>query len=139
MHEVELRIASRREDVVGIADALDRFAARHGVSTALIHDLQVALDEVLGNVILHGYKEDPRGEILVRFQRAPDAFAIEVEDGGVPFDPLQAPPADLSAPLQQRRVGGLGVHFVKNLMDDVSYVRTDGRNRLRLVKRMSQN
>jgi len=138
MDAVALRIASRREDAVAALAALDRFVRQHGASAALIHDLEVALDEVLGNVIVHGYGGDPQGEIRVRFQRTADAFVIEVEDDGIAFDPTQVPPPDLSAPLRERQVGGLGLHFVKNLVDEVAYTRLDGRNRLRLVKRMSR-
>lgn len=133
MDDVELRIASSRQDAVAVLAELDRFARQHGASAALIHDLEVALDEVLGNVIVHGYR-DAQGEICVRLRRTADAFVIEIEDRGVAFDPTQVPPPDLSASLRERQVGGLGLHFVKNLMDEVAYTRLDGRNRLRLVK-----
>lgn len=135
MDEVELRIACRRQDVSGAATALECFAKRHGASAAAIHDLQVALDEVLGNVIAHGYGGSGQGDIVIRLQRRPDAFVVVVEDEGIAFDPLRAPFPDLASPLEERRVGGLGVHFVRSLMDEVSYTRTGTKNRLRLVKR----
>src|SRR5690242_4659104 len=118
MDDVELRIASSREDAVAALAALDRFTRHHGASAELTHDLEVALDEVLGNVILHGYR-DTQGEIFVRFHRTADAFVIEVEDHGVAFDPTEVPAPDLSAPLRERQVGGLGLHFVRNLVDEV--------------------
>lgn len=134
MDALELRIASGRQDTEGVAAALQHFATSHGASTSVIHDLQVAIDEVLSNIISHGYGEDANGEILVRLLRRPDAFIVEVEDKGRPFDPLQAPLPDLTAPLSHRRIGGLGVHFVRSLMDEVSYTRRGGRNCLRLLK-----
>lgn len=129
-----MRIASRGPEVVRVADALQRFGADRGASPAVIHDLQVALDEVLANVIVHAYRGTD-GEIVVRLQRHAAGFVVEVEDYGVAFDPLQVPAPDLDTPLRQRPVGGLGVHFVMSLMDEVSYMRSGGKNRLRLLKR----
>jgi anti-sigma regulatory factor (Ser/Thr protein kinase) len=76
------------------------------------------------------------GEIVVRLRRRRREVVAEVEDDGRPFDPLQAPPPDLSAPLAERRVGGLGLHFVRNLMDQVSYARVGTRNILKMLKNL---
>jgi len=62
-----------------------------------------------------------------------------VEDDGKPFDPLQAPPPDLSLPLERRPIGGLGIHLIRNLMDEVSYARVGGRNVLKMVKHLSSS
>ena len=67
---------------------------------------------------------------------SPEALEAEVEDDGRPFDPLGVPAPDLQAPLPERRVGGLGIHFVRRLMSEVRYARVDGRNRLVLRKRL---
>jgi anti-sigma regulatory factor (Ser/Thr protein kinase) len=134
MDKVELQLASRRQDAIAAAAALEQFTAAHEAPAAVTHDLQVVLDEALANVITHGYGGDPGGEILVRLERLADSFVLEIEDAGTAFDPLQAPPPDLKAPLRRRQVGGLGMHFVRSLMDEVSYTRSGGRNRLRLVK-----
>jgi len=134
MDELEMRIASRPQEVADVVAALERFARDRGAPPTVIHDLQVAVDEVLANVIAHG-RRGPAGEILVRLGQHVEGFVVEVEDDGIAFDPSQAPAPDLSAPLRQRRVGGLGVHLVRSLMDEVSYVRSDGKNVLRLLKR----
>ena len=59
---------------------------------------------------------------------------LEVEDDGKPFDPLQAPPPDLTLPLEKRPIGGLGIHLIRNLMDEVTYARVGGRNVLKMAK-----
>ena len=64
----------------------------------------------------------------------PDALQAEVEDDGRPFDPLTVAPPDRTAPLAERKIGGLGIHFVRNLMSDVAYQRIGDRNRLVLTK-----
>lgn len=136
MQDVELRIGSNRRDASGIADALDRFAAAHGLSGPTIHDLQVALDEVLSNVMTHGYGDRQDGEILVRLLHRRDVIVVEVEDEGIPFDPLQTPSPDLTVPISKRIIGGLGVHFIRNLVDNIAYSRPHGRNCLRLMKKI---
>ena len=65
-----------------------------------------------------------------------DPRVIEIIDDGIPFDPLtEAPEPDLTSPIEDRPIGGLGVHFTKSLMDDVEYCRESGKNRLKIVAR----
>jgi serine/threonine-protein kinase RsbW len=136
MDRMERRIANRWEEMPEIVEMLERFGSEHRLSTQVISDLNVVLDEVLSNVISHAYERDARSEILVRLEYRPDQVVVEVEDAGKPFDPLQAPPPDLTGSLQTRQVGGLGIHFIKSLMDEVAYTRVDGKNRLCLRKRL---
>jgi anti-sigma regulatory factor (Ser/Thr protein kinase) len=133
---VEFRIANTRADMRRVAERLDEFAAAQHLPAAVRHDLNVVLDEVLNNVISYGYPAGAQDEIVVRLICGPEAVVIEIDDGAVPFDPRDAPKADLGTELSARKVGGLGWHFVKNLMDEVSYLRMDNRNRLRLVKKL---
>jgi serine/threonine-protein kinase RsbW len=92
------------------------------------HEMPVALafEEILSNVIRHG----GAAEISVRFHFEPGEFEFEVVDDGHAFNPLELPPFDLSAPLDQRREGGMGVHIARQLADELRYEHRDGRNRL---------
>jgi serine/threonine-protein kinase RsbW len=63
---------------------------------------------------------------------------VEVEDDGRPFDPLLVPPPDLTLPLERRPIGGLGIHLIRSLMDEVAYARHDGRNVLKMAKRLAK-
>lgn len=133
----ELRLVNELAAMAGIPDWVERFGAAQGLPPAVVNDLNVVLDEVVSNAITHGYDDGVRGEIVVRLRCSPDSVMIEVEDDGRPFDPLQAPPPDLAVPLAERRVGGLGLHFVRNLMGDMSYKRLGGRNVLKLLMNLS--
>jgi len=62
---------------------------------------------------------------------------VEVEDDGREFNPLASPPVDVSVPLERRPIGGLGIHMIRQLMDSVTYRRENGRNILKLVKRIT--
>ena len=96
--------------------------------------MNVALDEVLTNVLSHAYDDAGAHEIRIVLAVYPGALQAEVEDDGRPFDPLTVAPPDRTAPLAERNVGGLGIHFVRNLLSDVAYQRIGDRNRLVLTK-----
>jgi serine/threonine-protein kinase RsbW len=115
---------------------VERFGSRHLVPSRIVNELNVALDEVLNNIISYGFEPGEESELLIRVSVRGREIVAEIEDAGRPFDPLQAPPPDMSGSLRERKVGGLGIHFVKQLMDDVTYARVAGRNRLRLVRRL---
>ena len=100
--------------------------------------LLIAADEVFSNIAAYAY---PGGGGTVEFQAEEDAEGTELRlifsDRGIPFDPLAAAPPDTAAPIAERRIGGLGIHVVRKLMDRVAYRRTeDGKNVLTLVKRL---
>lgn len=136
MAEIEARIPNRRRDLATVAAMTERFGAENKIGVAIVNDINVALDEVLTNIVSYAYSPGEQAEILVRLAIIGSEIVAEIEDGGRPFDPLQAPPPDLSKPLRDRKVGGLGIHFIRSLMDEVSYQRIDGRNRLRLSKKL---
>jgi serine/threonine-protein kinase RsbW/sigma-B regulation protein RsbU (phosphoserine phosphatase) len=133
----EVRIANRQAEVRNAVALVEQFAADNCVPRAIVHDISVALDEALSNIIAYGYQAEAQGEITVRPTCTGDEMRIEIEDGGRAFNPLQAPPPDLAADLAERQVGGLGIHFIRSLMDAVAYDRHDGRNRLKMVKRIA--
>ena len=134
---VELRLANDLAGLAQLADRVESFGAAQRLPASMVNALNVALDEAVSNAINHGYDAGVRGEIAVRLRRAPEGVLLEVEDDGRPFDPLQVPPPDLTLPLERRPVGGLGIHLIRSLMDEVSYARVGGRNVLKMVKRLA--
>ena len=133
---VELRLANELADLASLAGQIERFGAEQRLPSSVVNALNVVLDEAVSNAINHGYDAGVRGEIAVRLRRTGDRVVAEVEDDGRPFDPLQAPPPDLTLPLERRPVGGLGIHLIRKLMDEVSYARRDGRNVLKMAKQL---
>jgi len=120
-----------------VAEALTRFWAEQGLPGPVQIDVNLAIEEMLANVILHGYRDQAQHRIEVNIDAERDQVRVEIVDDGVHFNPLEAPPADLSAPLEKRRVGGLGIHLVRNLMDGMEYHRRGERNHLVLFKRVA--
>jgi anti-sigma regulatory factor (Ser/Thr protein kinase) len=133
----ELVIRNHRDELGRVAHALDALGARHRLPPDVVADMHVALDEVLANIIAHAYADREAHEIRVALEVSPQALEAIVEDDGRPFDPLTAAAPDRSAALRSRPVGGLGIHFVRNLMTGVAYSRVGDRNRIVLTKSLS--
>ena len=136
MLHCETRIQSRRAELRRIVALVEQFAAENRLPDGVVNDIDVALDEALSNIVAYGYEAPGSGTIMVRLAYQNGEVCVEVEDAGRAFDPLQAPLPDLTGDLTERRVGGLGIHFIRSLMDTVSSDRHDGRNRLCMVKQV---
>jgi sigma-B regulation protein RsbU (phosphoserine phosphatase) len=133
---VELTITNRPGDLHRVTHAVDELGAVHGLPSDVVADVNVALDEILTNIVAYGYADEAAHEIRVRLAVSPDAVDADVEDDGIPFDPTAVtvgPPA--ASTVRDRAVGGLGLHFVRRLMDEVSYVRSGAHNRVHLRRR----
>ena len=99
----------------------------------LVFRVNLALEELGLNIINYGHDEGLH-EIEFTVTSQAEAVTIEISDDGRPFDPLSdAPVPDVSASIEDRRIGGLGVHLVRTMMDDLRYQRVGGRNHITLV------
>lgn len=131
---------SIRNDRTAVPDALKtvgEFLARHAVADEDISALELALDEILTNQINYGFRDGSAHEMLVDVRIDRDQLTVEIRDDGVPFDPLGIAAPDLEAGIVERQIGGLGMHFVKTLLDEVSYRRSKGWNVLALSKTLA--
>ncbi len=133
----ELVLRNRLEEIPRIAETVERFCQMHGLAPRIAMQLTLALDELATNAISHGFAPDVAYADAIRLRLTLDGHAVQavIEDRGRPFDPLSVPPADTALGLEARAVGGLGVHLVRAVMDDVRYERRDGKNRVHLRKR----
>jgi anti-sigma regulatory factor (Ser/Thr protein kinase) len=134
MTTVRRTITNTRADLACVPQWVADFATAQGVPATIVSDLNVALDEVLSNIVKYAYADDRMHEIGIRLSVSESAIVAQIEDDGVAFDPLAFPAPELDLSLAERKVGGLGIHFVRTLMSEVTYARVDGRNRLVLVK-----
>jgi sigma-B regulation protein RsbU (phosphoserine phosphatase) len=134
---LELTLANRTAELQRLASEVERFAQSHRIPDTDLQALSLALDEVITNVIGYGYDDQGPHEILVRLTLANGRMSAEVEDDGRPFNPLTAPHPDLTSSVEDRPVGGLGIHLVRSLMEQVDYRRESGKNHLIMSKRLS--
>jgi serine/threonine-protein kinase RsbW len=139
----EIRIENKMTELAQVAALVDSFAAEHGLSNEVMVALNVSLDEILNNIISYAYEDAEYHGISVRLELLRQKVEVTVEDDGKPFNPLAVgtsdPGADPGAKsgAKPRAEGGAGLKFVRNLTDELTYVRRDGINQLRLAKRLS--
>jgi serine/threonine-protein kinase RsbW len=120
--------------VTRAADAFDEFCLSANVPNVAKWRFQLALDELLSNIVRHGYA-GAAGHVSLTFARTADAVAVEIVDTAREFDPRRAPAPDVTSPLESRRPGGLGVFLAESLLDELSYERRGDENHVTLVWR----
>lgn len=96
----------------------------------------LVLEELVSNIVQYAYSDPDHGDLIVELSRADGLVTIVLRDHGAPFNPLRQEPPDLSLPIEQRPIGGLGIHLVKSMMDGVDYRFEEGCNILTVVKRV---
>lgn len=111
------------------------FATQNHLSKQVIHAIDHTLVEWVTNIISYSFNDCLPHSILIRFECAPNEVRIEVEDDGQEFNPLSRPPVDVKCPLENRSIGGLGIHMMRHLMDQVLYCRKNGKNIVTLIKK----
>jgi anti-sigma regulatory factor (Ser/Thr protein kinase) len=105
-----------------------------GLSRRCLFEVNLALDELFTNIISYGFQDQSEHLIRVHLSADGDVLTVVIEDDGVAFNPLERIPPDLPCTIDECKVGGLGIHLVRNLMDAVAYERRGGTNVLTLKK-----
>jgi len=134
----EFLLRSRLPELDGLAEQLGAFCFLQGMDEEGRADVRLVVEEAVSNTIRHGYT-DPQGhEIRVRAAVDNGELSLEIEDDGRAFNPLEAPLPDLTLPVEDRPIGGLGITLIRTLMDRVEYRRSGGKNLLRLVRALKR-
>jgi len=135
----DLFVAAHVENLAEIRRFVREEAAALGAGEEAICDLELAVDEAACNVICHGY-EGREGMIQVRVERGGDRLAVRVRDEAPLFDPTRHPLPDVTLPLEERPLGGLGLFLIRQSVDEMAYrVMPEGGNELSLIKRLEGN
>jgi anti-sigma regulatory factor (Ser/Thr protein kinase) len=132
---VEVVIRNEPSQMAVASRTLDRLAAELGIPAKPLAQLQVALDEIVSNVMKYAWPEEGTHELLVRFDVGDDSVEIHVIDDGQAYDPRQSPLREPPPAGQRPRPGGLGIQMVRQLVDGFDYTRDDGCNHTILTKR----
>ena len=104
------------------------FLEAHAIPPDITYAVDLTLEELVTNVIKYGYDDDARHEIKASISIEPGHLVVLVEDDGHEFDPTLVPTPDIEKPLEERKVGGLGIHLVRNVSESISYRREANKN-----------
>jgi anti-sigma regulatory factor (Ser/Thr protein kinase) len=133
---IELVLLNRPSEIARLQDQLEAIANQFGFPSTKLHDVQLAVEEHLTNILNYGFDDQGEHQITVRAFITANELRIEVEDDARPFDPLKHPVPDLSQPVDARPVGGLGIHMMRKSVDRLEYRRAGGKNILVMVKQL---
>jgi len=132
-----LEVPAERERLPEVSAFLGQFWEDAELPMELAFPFDLALEELFLNVVMHGTPPGtPTRTVRVELSAGEGHVSMRLEDDGVPFDPLSLPEPDITLPAEEREIGGLGIHLIRNLMDEVLYVHTGSHNRITLRKRL---
>lgn len=120
--------------VARVSAAFTEFADAHQVPPETRRSVSVALDELLTNTLAYGVAGRPDGEVSVEVELLKDRVCATVSDNGRPFNPLEVAAPDTKLSVEDRTIGGLGIHLIRQMMDEVVYERRDDHNVVSLAK-----
>jgi len=120
-----------------LSQAVSAWCQGNAVSAEAEYHVNLALDEIVSNVIRHGWMDGGAHQLQVSLSCAGNELTVAVEDDALPFNPLEVPAPDITKPLEERAVGGLGIHLVRQIMDGLEYRRHDGKNFLVMKKKIT--
>ena len=136
MAALALKIRNDLNDLRGVSIATTEFLESNGASPEAIFAANLAIEEMVSNTIKYGYSDSLRHHIEIDLLLDDNALEIEIRDDGHHFDPCAYPPPSPNPSGDERKAGGLGIHFVRNMLDGFNYVRREGQNIVKLSKRL---
>jgi len=133
---ITLSLKNTLSELESLRDRLAEFGESASLTPKNIFDLNLVLDELFTNIVCYGQKDDPGCNIEVTLSQDRKTLTLSVEDSGIPFNPLEAEIPDLEKGIEERAVGGMGIHIVKSIVDEIQYQRKGNKNILTLTKRL---
>ena len=119
-----------------LCEELENFGSKFGFSKKLIFEINLALDELFTNIISYGFNDGKEHIVKVTLIPQIDELCLCIEDDGKPFNPIAFETPDVSCSVEECKIGGLGIHIMKKLMDEVCYERCGDKNVLNLKKKV---
>jgi len=135
--ELFITVKNDISEIVRLSEVVEQFGEIHNLSLKIIFDLNLALEEFLTNVIKYSYGDNQEHLININISLIEDEIITVIEDDGNSFNPLEISEPDIKKPPEKRKVGGLGIHLIRNLFDQLKYERKNNKNIISFIKKVS--
>ncbi len=132
----ELHITNELSQLAVLSDFVTLTSKEIGLDERMCMRLNLALEEAVTNVILYAYSDEKNKDITIRMETNDNRLKITLIDSGIAFDPTAKATPDTTLPLNERPIGGLGIHLIKQLMTEVTYSREENKNILTMIKEL---
>ena len=116
----------------------DHCAHIPGMTDEILYDVQLAVDEACTNIISHGYADLDAGSIILDLDVDPGKLTVSLTDFGHSFEPHSTPMPDVDAPIEERELGGFGLFFIQQSVDEMEYQVTEDGNKMILTKYLNK-
>ena len=126
------------QQVPQLADFVDMVCEEVGMDMAIAIQMNLAMEEAVVNVMDYAYPAGTVGDVTIEAESDDDQLQFTIIDSGTPFDPTAKEEVDTTLSAEERPIGGLGIHLVRQLMDSINYERIDGKNILTLRKKIDK-
>ncbi len=134
--QFEMTIVNEISEIDRFQSKFAEFASEKGIPGTTMQKVQIVFEDLLANIIFYAYDDEAEHEIEISMNSNGEQLKITVVDDGLPFNPLEAEKPDTSLNLKDREIGGLGIHLVLNLMEEVTYERREEQNVITLTKQI---
>lgn len=135
--DLTLRLPNTFDALSTAADETTGFLETHAAPPDAVFAANLAIEELVTNIVKYGYDDADAHEIVIRLVLEADELRIEISDDGHAFNPFDQPEPDITLPAEERPIGGLGIHFVRNMLDACDYCRESDRNVVTLTKKFA--
>jgi len=126
-------------EIERLSKAVAEFGKKNNLSSEVIYDVRLTLEEVVSNIINYGFVDHDEHQISIEMNLQGETLTIKIKDDGKPFNPLEVKNANLEKPFDEREIGGMGIYIVRKLMDKILYKREEGNNVLQLTKYLADH
>jgi anti-sigma regulatory factor (Ser/Thr protein kinase) len=133
---LELSIENTLDQLPLVADAVENFCEDIEIPETVGVRINIVFDELLSNIISYAYGDNETHFIQILIEKRDGCLVIRIEDDGFPFNPFDQRDPDTESGIEERAIGGLGIHIVHQMMDKTSYERHEDRNIVVLEKRL---
>jgi anti-sigma regulatory factor (Ser/Thr protein kinase) len=135
---LNLQIKNDLSQLEIVTRALNDFIKKQQLPIKVAKAIELALDEILNNIIIYGFNDKDEHLINITISLQEESVVLEINDDGLEFNPLTTPKPDTTGPMEDRPVGGLGIHLTRSLMDEINYTYKNNRNHLLMKKKLKE-
>lgn len=132
--KISFKVSNRLSELETLCKKIDQYGVQLGIPNKCMFEVHLVLEELFTNITRYGYRDDKEHWVRVSISCKNDIMTIQIEDDGIPFNPLELKKPNIECALEDRDIGGLGIHLVKHYINDCIYERRGNKNILIIKK-----
>lgn len=136
--KISFQLSNNLPELNTLRQNMEAFVKSLKLSPKRIFEINLAMEEIFANIIMHGYTDNKDHWIKIEAWMEDGQFVIRIEDDGIPFNPVEHKSHNLECPIEEREIGGLGIHLIKRCACDIVYERRGDKNVLILKKNLKK-